>query len=35
MAINWDDLDNWGGNVHEAASGSWVDDKHATDRGHG
>jgi hypothetical protein len=26
--IDWDS-DKWGNNVHFAANGSWVDDKHA------
>ena len=32
--IDWLDVDHWGGNVHVAANGSDVDDKHA-DGGHG
>jgi len=31
--IDWDDPE-WGGRVHEATAGSWVDDHHA-DGGHG
>lgn len=29
--VDWDS-DNWGGTVHLAANGSWVADKHASDR---
>jgi hypothetical protein len=30
MAIDWES-ENWGGNVHLAANGSWVPDKHDVD----
>lgn len=27
MAVDWDDLNNWGGHVHESESGSWLPEK--------
>ena len=27
MAVNWDDLDNWGGHVTDSEWGTWLPEK--------
>jgi hypothetical protein len=31
MAINWEDRANWGGHVHHASDGSWLDNESKED----